>query len=429
MSASSPAAPSSSPPRQNLHVRCSGSSGSVPRAGGTVAHSCASAPPSAHSCETSAPPSAPPPSVAIVPRPSSSGLALSTLNRRKNSICDRAGSGRDSTSASGADDAGETDATSPTSGGGTSVRGTSTARAPSPPSRAAMAAATCRRCASRDVAARRIRSTSDSLLRTTRVPPCVPSTPSRASFDPSREGNIPATNLPRGSSPTTFSAAVQRGLGRLFPFSFSYSSSGARFPSLLRRHQGRRSVSPRPRLFAFCVPFSASSGGRGRVDLVSRGRVGRGASRRGSDGLASFVFLGRAIDDGRGAPRACVRLCRCLSTTPEARKAMPLKGVGGTHSPSNTSSPSNALLARTCARSTRSLFDMTRSDKRSSRLRRVALPPLRRACLSARRRRSRSNPRGSRRAKCEPPPRGETQFASRGARPKLSSSARKYGGL
>jgi len=215
----------------------------------------------------------------------------------------------------------------------------------------------------------------------------------------------------------------------LFPFSFSYSSSGARFPSLLRRHQGRRSVSPRPRLFAFCVPFSASSGGRGRVDLVSRGRVGRGASRRGSDGLASFVFLGCAIDDGRGAPRACVRLCRCLSTTPEARKAMPLKGVGGTHSPSNTSSPSNALLARTCARSTRSLFAMTRSDKRSSRLRLVAWPPLRRACLSARRRRSRSNPRGSRRAKCEPPPRGETQFASRGARPKLSSSARKYGGL
>ena len=155
----------------------------------------------------------------------------------------------------------------------------------------------------------------------------------------------------------------------MFPFSFSFSSSGARFPSLLRRHQGRRSVSPRPRLFAFCVPFSASSGGRGRVDLVSRGRVGRGASRRGSDGLASFVFLGRAIDDGRGAPRACVRLCRCLSTTPEARKAMPLKGVGGTHSPSNTSSPSNALLARTCARSTRSLFAMTRSDKCSSRLR------------------------------------------------------------
>ena len=143
-----------------------------------------------------------------------------------------------------------------------------------------------------------------------------------------------------------------------------------------------------------------------------------------------FIFvLGCAIDDGRGAPRACVRLCRCLSTTPEARKAMPLKGVGGTHSPSNTSSPSNALLARTCARSTRSLFAMTRSDKRSSRLRRVALPPLRRGCLSARRRRSRSNPRGSRRAKCEPPPRGETQFASRGARPKLSSSARKYGGL
>ena len=186
MSASSPAAPSSSPPRQNLHVRCSGSSGSVPRAGGTVAHSCDSAPPSAHSCETSAPPSAPPPPVAIVPRPSSSGLALSTLNRRKNSICDRAGSGRDSTSASGADDAGETDATSPTSGGGTSVRGTSTARAPSPPSRAAMAAATFRRCASRDVAARRIRSSSDSLLRTTLlVPSCVPSTPSRASFDPS----------------------------------------------------------------------------------------------------------------------------------------------------------------------------------------------------------------------------------------------------
>ena len=149
----------------------------------------------------------------------------------------------------------------------------------------------------------------------------------------------------------------------MFPFSFSYSSSGARFPSLLRRHQGRRSVSPRPRLFAFCVPFSASSGGRGRVDLVSRGRVGRGASRRGSDGLASFFFLGCAIDDGRGAPRACVRLCRCLSTTPEARKAMPLKGVGGTHSPSNTSSPSNALLARTCARSTRSLFAMTRSDE------------------------------------------------------------------
>ena len=205
----------------------------------------------------------------------------------------------------------------------------------------------------------------------------------------------------------------------MFPFSFSYSSSGARFPSLLRRHQGRRSVSPRPRLFAFCVPFSASSGGRGRVDLVSRGRVGRGASRRGSDGLASFFFLGCAIDDGRGAPRACVRLCRCLSTTPEARKAMPLKGVGGTHSPSNTSSPSNALLARTCARSTRSLFAMTRSDKRSSRLRRVALPPLRRGCLSARRRRSRSNPRGSRRAKCEPPPRGETQFASPAARPKL----------
>ena len=153
----------------------------------------------------------------------------------------------------------------------------------------------------------------------------------------------------------------------MFPFSFSYSSSGARFPSLLRRHQGRRSVSPRPRLFAFCVPFSASSGGR--VDLVSRGRVGRGASRRGSDGLASFFVLGCAIDDGWGAPRACVRLCRCLSTTPEARKAMPLKGVGGTHSPSNTSSPSNALLARTCARSTRSLFAMTRSDKRSSRLR------------------------------------------------------------
>ena len=293
MSASSPAAPSSSPPRQNLHVRCSGSSGSVPRAGGTVAHSCDSAPPSAHSCETSTSPSAPPPSVAIVPRPSPSGLALSTLNRRKNSICDRAGSGRDSTSASGADDAGETDATSPTSGGGTSVRGTSTARAPSPPSRAAMAAATCRRCASRDVAARRIRSSSDSLLRTTRVPPCVPSTPSRASFDPSsRECGIPATNRPRGSSPTTFSAAVQRGLGRLFPFSFSYSSSGARFPSLLRRHQGRRSVSPRPRLFAFCVPFSASSGGRrcgGRVDLVSRGR-GRGASGLGRPGLASFLF-------------------------------------------------------------------------------------------------------------------------------------------
>ena len=41
---------------------------------------------------------------------------------------------------------------------------------------------------------------------------------------------------------------------------------------------------------------------------------------------------------------------------------MPLKGVGGTHSPSNTSSPSNALLARTCARSTRSLFAMTRSE-------------------------------------------------------------------
>ena len=77
-----------------------------------------------------------------------------------------------------------------------------------------------------------------------------------------------------------------------------------------------------------------------------------------------FIFvLGCAIDDGRGAPRACVRLCRCLSTTPEARKAMPLKGVGGTHSPSNTSSPSNALLARTCARSTRSLFAMTRSDE------------------------------------------------------------------
>ena len=203
----------------------------------------------------------------------------------------------------------------------------------------------------------------------------------------------------------------------MFPFSFSYSSSGARFPILLRRHQGRRSVSPRPRLFAFCVPFSASSGGR--VDLVSRGRVGRGASRRGSDGLASFFVLGCAIDDGWGAPRACVRLCRCLSTTPEARKAMPLKGVGGTHSPSNTSSPSNALLARTCARSTRSLFDMTRSDKCSSRLRRVAWPPRGRGCLSARRRRSRSNPRGSRRAKCEPPPRGETQFASRGARPKL----------
>ena len=143
-----------------------------------------------------------------------------------------------------------------------------------------------------------------------------------------------------------------------------------------------------------------------------------------------FIFvLGCAIDDGRGAPRACVRLCRCLSTAPEARKAMPLKGVGGTHSPSNTSSPSNALLARTCARSTRSLFAMTRSDKRSSRLRLLPRPPLGRACLSARRRRSRSNPRGSRRAKCEPPPRGETQFASRGARPKLSSSARKHGGL
>ena len=160
----------------------------------------------------------------------------------------------------------------------------------------------------------------------------------------------------------------------MFPFSFSYSSSGARFPSLLRRHQGRRSVSPRPRLFAFCVPFSASSGGRGRVDLVSRGRVGRGARVGARTAWPRFIFfLGCAIDDGRGAPRACVRLCRCLSTTPEARKAMPLKGVGGTHSPSNTSSPSNALLARTCARSTRSLFAMTRSDKRSSRLRRVAL--------------------------------------------------------
>ena len=160
----------------------------------------------------------------------------------------------------------------------------------------------------------------------------------------------------------------------MFPFSFSYSSSGARFPSLLRRHQGRRSVSPRPRLFAFCVPFSASSGGRDGWT----GGFGQSRSWTGRVGARTawprFIFvLGCAIDDGRGAPRACVRLCRCLSTTPEARKAMPLKGVGGTHSPSNTSSPSNALLARTCARSTRSLFAMTRSDKRSSRLRRVAL--------------------------------------------------------
>lgn len=103
-------------------------------------------------------------------------------------------------------------------------------------------------------------------------------------------------NLPRGSSPTTFSAAVQRGLGRLFPFSFSYSSSGARFPSLLRRHQGRRSVSPRPRLFAFCVPFSASSRGRGRVDGWIWSVAVVDGARRGSDGLASLHFCFRVRD-------------------------------------------------------------------------------------------------------------------------------------
>ena len=97
---------------------------------------------------------------------------------------------------------------------------------------------------------------------------------------------------------------------------------------------------------------SDGGGGEGGTG-VSRGRMGGGNVGGVSDGGAVgarervFFRLGRAR--ARGSPRACVRLCRCLSTAPAARNAMPLKGVGGIHSPSNISSPSKCSSARWAA--------------------------------------------------------------------------------
>lgn len=145
---------------------------------------------------------------------------------------------------------------------------------------------------------------------------------------------------------------------------------------------------------------SDGGGGEGGTG-VSRGRMGGGNVGGVSDGGAVgarervFFRLGRAR--ARGSPRACVRLCRCLSTAPAARNAMPLKGVGGTHSPSNISSPSKCSSARWAAPPPRS-SDMVRSLASPSRL---SCPPIGCAHRLARRRRSRSSSLRSGRAKCE----------------------------
>ena len=163
---------------------------------------------------------------------------------------------------------------------------------------------------------------------------------------------------------------------------------------------------------------------RGSVVVGWAGGDVGGVRDGGAVGARERVFfrLGRAR--ACGSPRACVRLCRCLSTAPAARNAMPLKGVGGTQSPSNISSPSKCSSARWAAPPPRSSPDMVRSLDSPSRL---SSPPIGCAHRLARRRRSRSSYLRSRRAKCEAAARSDGFPALLALRPALSSSARKTG--